>query len=58
MAKLKPMRIQTFQQLGAIPPLEAACTNNVPTIGPVHEKETIAKANAMNKIPITPPLSA
>ena len=44
--------------IGAIPPLEAACTNNVPTIGPVHEKDTIAKANAMNKIPITPPLSA
>src|SRR3954465_15244391 len=29
---------------GAIPPLEAASTNKVPTIGPVHEKETIAKA--------------
>ena len=44
--------------IGAIPPLEAASTNNVPTIGPVHENETIAKANAMNKIPTTPPLSA
>ena len=43
---------------GAIPPFEAASTNKVPTIGPVHEKETIAKAKAMNKIPIIPPLSA
>ena len=43
---------------GAIPPLEAASTNNVPTIGPVHEKETMASANAINKIPIKPPLSA
>src|SRR6478609_10331748 len=43
---------------GAIPPFEAASTNRVPTIGPVHENETIAKAKAMNKIPIIPPLSA
>ena len=43
---------------GAIPPLEAASTNNVPTIGPVQEKETIAKANAIKSIPIIPPLSA
>jgi len=38
--------------------LEADSTNNVPTIGPVQENETIAKAKAMNKIPIIPPLSA
>ncbi|MNS13548.1 hypothetical protein D3C72_451440 [compost metagenome] len=44
--------------IGAIPPLEAASTKSVPTIGPVQEKETIAKAKAMNKIPIIPPLSA
>ena len=43
---------------GAIPPLEAASTKRVPTMGPVQENETIAKAKAMNKIPIIPPLSA
>ena len=43
---------------GAIPPLDAACTKRVPTIGPVQENETIAKANAMNNIPTIPPLSA
>ena len=48
----------TSKTTGAIPPLEAASTKSVPTIGPVQEKETIAKANAMNKIPIIPPLSA
>jgi hypothetical protein len=36
-------------------PLEAASTNKVPTIGPVQEKDTIASANAINKIPIIPP---
>ena len=44
--------------IGAIPPFEAASTNKVPTIGPVHENDTIAKPNAMKKIPISPPLSA
>ena len=44
--------------IGAIPPLEAASTKSVPTIGPVQEKDTIANAKAMNKIPIIPPLSA
>ena len=44
--------------IGAIPPLDAASTSNVPTIGPVHEKDTIARANAINKIPTIPPLSA
>ena len=43
---------------GAIPPLEAASTNKVPTIGPVQEKDTIAKANAIKNMPIMPPLSA
>ena len=43
---------------GAIPPFEAASTKSVPTMGPVQEKETIARAKAMNKIPIIPPLSA
>ena len=42
---------------GAIPPIVADSTNNVPTIGPVHEKETKASASAMKKIPIIPPLS-
>ena len=44
--------------IGAKPPFEAASTNNVPTIGPVHENDTMAKAKAINKIPIIPPLSA
>ena len=44
--------------IGAIPPFEADSTNSVPTIGPVQEKDTIANANAIKKIPITPPLSA
>src|SRR5690554_5570007 len=35
----------------------AACTNNDPIIGPVQEKETNAKVNAMKNIPATPPLS-
>ena len=42
---------------GAIPPIVADSTNKVPTIGPVQEKETNARANAMKKIPIKPPLS-
>ena len=42
--------------IGAIPPLEADSTRSVPTIGPVHEKETIAKANAIKNIPTTPDL--
>ena len=29
--------------------------NNDPKIGPVHEKETMAKVNAIKKIPIIPP---
>ncbi|MNQ96142.1 hypothetical protein D3C85_1117340 [compost metagenome] len=44
--------------MGANPPLEAACTSKVPTIGPVHEKDTIARAKAIKKIPTSPPLSA
>mgnify|MGYP007030619828 CR=1 FL=1 len=44
--------------IGAKPPLDAASTNNVPTIGPVQENETIAKANAIKRIPTNPPLSA
>lgn len=43
---------------GANPSFDAASTNSVPTIGPVHEKETIANANAINRIPSIPPLSA
>jgi hypothetical protein len=44
--------------IGAIPPFDADSTNRVPTIGPVQENDTIAKANAIKKIPIKPPLSA
>ena len=40
-----------------MPPIVAASTNKVPTIGPVHEKDTRARANAMKKIPKIPPLS-
>ena len=42
---------------GAIPPMVADSTNNVPTIGPVQEKDTSARARAIKKIPIIPPLS-
>jgi hypothetical protein len=49
------MPMKTEHPDGAIP-LEAASTNKVPTIGPV--QDTIASANAINKIPIIPPLSA
>ena len=36
----------------------AAPANALPTRGPVHEKETMAKVAAMKKIPINPPRSA
>ncbi|GAB3910437.1 hypothetical protein GCM10028826_18960 [Mucilaginibacter boryungensis] len=35
-------------------PLAAACTNNVPTIGPVQEKETRANVAAMKNRPAIP----
>src|SRR5690606_2208954 len=38
-------------------PLDAASTNNVPMIGPVQEKETKAKLNAIKNNPTNPPLS-
>ena len=44
--------------IGANPPFEADSTSKVPTIGPVQENETTAKANAIKKIPTIPPLSA
>ena len=44
--------------IGAKPPFDADSTNKVPTIGPVQEKETTAKAKAIKKIPTIPPLSA
>ena len=56
--KAKANENPNIPTIGAIPPLEAASTKRVPTIGPVHEKETIASAKAINKIPIIPPLSA
>ena len=34
-----------------------ASTNRVPTIGPVQEKDTNARVNAIKKMPIKPPLS-
>ena len=56
--KAKANEKPTIPTIGANPPLEAPSTNKVPIIGPVHEKETIAKAKAINKIPTNPPLSA
>ena len=44
--------------IGPIPPCLADSPNKEPTIGPVHENETTAKANAIKKIPMIPPLSA
>ena len=41
---------------GPIPPIVADSTNNVPTIGPVQEKETKAKVKAIKNIPKNPPL--
>ena len=41
---------------GPIPPIVADSTNNVPTIGPVQEKETKAKVKAIKNIPKKPPL--
>ena len=35
-------------------PIEAACTNRVPMIGPVQEKETSTNVNDMKKILIMP----
>src|SRR5690606_30193263 len=40
---------------GAKPPFDAASTKIVPTIGPVHENDTTARANAIKKIPTIPP---
>ena len=56
--KAKAVEKPSIPTIGAMPPFEADSTNKVPTIGPVHEKDTIAKANAMKRIPTTPPLSA
>src|SRR5690606_29788613 len=38
-------------------PLEAASTSSVPMIGPVQEKDTNARLNAMKNNPNNPPLS-
>ena len=42
---------------GPVIPILNACTSAVPTIGPVHEKETNESVKAMKNIPIKPPLS-
>ena len=44
--------------IGAKPPTVADWTNKGPTIGPVHEKETRARVNAIKKMPIKPARSA
>src|SRR5690554_5697906 len=54
MANEKP----SIPMAGALPPFEAASTINVPTMGPVQEKETKAKVKAMKNIPMSPPRSA
>jgi hypothetical protein len=36
-----------------LPPVET-CTKSVPIIGPVHEKETITKVNAIRRMLISP----
>ncbi|MNR10990.1 hypothetical protein D3C85_1272670 [compost metagenome] len=41
-----------------ISPLELACTNSVPIIGPVQEKDTKAREAAIKKIPPSPLLSS
>jgi len=38
-------------------PPPAACTNNVPMMGPVQEKDTMARVKAMKNMPIKPPRS-
>jgi hypothetical protein len=45
--------------MGAVltPPV-LVCPSSVPTIGPVHEKDTITKVSAIKKIPPNPPLPA
>ena len=43
--------------IGLIKLPEAPNPKSVPTNGPVQEKETKAKVNAMKKMPIKPPLS-
>ena len=48
----------SIPKMGARPPSDAACTNKVPTMGPVQLKLTMAKAKAIKKIPIIPPRSA
>ena len=54
MAEEKP----SIPTIGAMPPLEADSTSKVPTIGPVQENETIAKASAMKKMATTPDFPA
>ena len=51
-----PMIGLTFRSPIEGPTSVAACTSNVPIIGPVQENETKASVNAMKKIPANPPL--
>ena len=45
--------------MGASPtPCILVCPSKVPTIGPVHENETITRVKAIKKIPSSPPLPA
>src|SRR5690606_23892448 len=44
--------------IGVMPPVLAAFATIKPRAGPVQEKETSARTNAIKKIPISPPLSA
>lgn len=57
--RASPMPNPNIPIMGAEPtPLVLVCPNKVPTKGPVQEKETMTKVNAIKKIPINPPLPA
>ena len=57
--KASPRPNPNMPMMGAIAiPWELVCPNKVPTIGPVHEKETITNVNAIKNIPVNPPLPA
>ncbi|MNL15153.1 hypothetical protein D3C87_1361240 [compost metagenome] len=60
----KPKGIANAMENPSIPmagpnrsPFDAASTNKVPIIGPVHEKETKERLKAIKKRPTNPPLS-
>src|SRR5690606_19001621 len=54
-AKATPKPVIPTVSCVAPPSLESDPANNDPKMGPVQEKETIAKVKAIKNIPITPP---